>query len=70
MKTELIDALLRVRDRTEIDPAEIRAFDRVSAQYSRQPLSSFARHAPTSVVRARYKTEMGTEGCATASGRC
>jgi trigger factor len=65
MKTELIDlSPTRKEIKIEIDPAQIRsALDRVSAQYSKAANVPGFRpgHAPTSVVRARYKTEIRTE---------
>jgi trigger factor len=65
MKTELIDlSPTRKEIKIEIDPAQIRsALDRVSAQYSKAATVPGFRpgHAPTSVVRARYKTEIRTE---------
>ena len=65
MKTELIDVSpTRKEIKIEIDPAQIRsALDRVSAQYSKAATVPGFRpgHAPTSVVRARYKSEIRTE---------
>jgi trigger factor len=65
MKTELIDlSPTRKEIKIEIEPAQIRsALDRVSAQYSKAATVPGFRpgHAPTSVVRARYKTEIRTE---------
>jgi len=65
MKTELIDlSPTRKEIKIEIDPAQIKnALDRVSAQYSKGATVPGFRpgHAPTSVVRARYKTEIRTE---------
>ena len=65
MKTELIDlSPTRKEIKIEIDPAQIRsALDRVSAQYSKAATVPGFRpgHAPTSVVRARYKSEIRTE---------
>ena len=65
MKTELIDlSPTRKEIKIEIDPAQIRsALDRVSSQYSKAATVPGFRpgHAPTSVVRARYKTEIRTE---------
>ena len=65
MKTELIDlSPTRKEIKIEIDPAQIKsALDRVSAQYSKAATVPGFRpgHAPTSVVRARYKTEIRTE---------
>jgi len=65
MKTELIDlSPTRKEIKIEIDPAQIQsALDRVSAQYSKAATVPGFRpgHAPTSVVRARYKSEIRTE---------
>ena len=65
MKTELIDVSpTRKEIKIEIDPAQIRsAYDRVSAQYSKAATVPGFRpgHAPTSVVRTRYKSEIRTE---------
>jgi len=65
MKTELIDlSPTRKEIKIEIDPVQIKsALDRVSAQYSKAATVPGFRpgHAPTSVVRARYKTEIRTE---------
>ena len=65
MKTELIElSPTRKEIKIEIDPAQIRsAIDRVSAQYSKAAKVDGFRpgHAPTSVVRARYKTEIRTD---------
>src|SRR3569832_690515 len=65
MKTELIDVSpTRKEIRIEIDPAEIReAYDRVSQQYSKGASVPGFRpgHAPTSVVRTRYKSEIRSE---------
>jgi trigger factor len=65
MKTELIDlSPTRKEIKIEIDPAQIRsALDRVSAQYGKAATVPGFRpgHAPTSVVRARYKSEIRTE---------
>ena len=65
MKTELIDlSPTRKEIKIEIDPAQIRsALDRVSAQYSKAATVPGFRpgHAPTSVVRTRYKSEIRTE---------
>jgi len=62
MKTELIDVSpTRKEIRIEIDAAEIRsALDRVSKQYSKAANVPGFRpgHAPTSVVRTRYKSEI------------
>ena len=65
MKTELIDVSpTRKEIRIEIDPAEIRdAYDRISKQYSKAATVPGFRpgHAPTSVVRTRYKSEIRSE---------
>lgn len=65
MKTELIDlSPTRKEIKIEIDQAQIKsALDRVSAQYSKAATVPGFRpgHAPTSVVRARYKSEIRTE---------
>ncbi|HEY0723297.1 MAG TPA: trigger factor [Pyrinomonadaceae bacterium] len=65
MKTELIDVSpTRKEIKIEIDTAQIRsAYDRVSAQYSKAATIPGFRpgHAPTSVVRTRYKSEIRTE---------
>jgi trigger factor len=65
MKTELIDVSpTRKEIKIEIEPAQIRsAYDRVSAQYSKAATIPGFRpgHAPTSVVRTRYKSEIRTE---------
>src|ERR1041384_6148539 len=65
MKTELIDlSPTRKEIKIEIDPAQIKsALDRVSAQYSKAATVPGFRpgHAPTSVVRARYKSEIRSE---------
>src|SRR5215216_4250665 len=65
MKNELIDVSpTRKEIRIEIEPAEIRsAYDRISQQYSKAATVPGFRpgHAPTSVVRARYKSEIQTE---------
>jgi trigger factor len=65
MKTELIDVSpTRKEIRIEIDPEQIRsAFDRVSNQYSKAATIPGFRpgHAPTSVVRTRYKSEIRGE---------
>ncbi len=65
MKTELIElSPTRKEIKIEIDPAQIRsALDRVSAQYSRAAKVDGFRpgHAPTSVVRTRYKSEIRTD---------
>src|SRR5215213_1370427 len=65
MKTELIDVSpTRKEIRIEIDPAQIRdAYDRISQQYSKGANVPGFRpgHAPTSVVRTRYKSEIRSE---------
>jgi trigger factor len=65
MKTELIDVSpTRKEIRIEIEPAEIHsAYDRISQQYSKGANVPGFRpgHAPTSVVRTRYKSEIRTE---------
>lgn len=65
MKTELIDVSpTRKEIRIEIDPAQIRsAYDRISQQYSKAVTIPGFRpgHAPTSVVRTRYKSEIRGE---------
>src|SRR5262245_5164172 len=62
MKTELIDVSpTRKENKIEIEPAQVRtALDRVSQQYSKQANVPGFRpgHAPTSVVRTRYKSEI------------
>lgn len=65
MKTELIDVSpTRKEINIEIEPAEVRsAFDRISETYSKGANVPGFRpgHAPTSVVRARYKGEIRAE---------
>ena len=65
MKTELIDVSpTRKELRIEIEPAQIRsAYDRISQQYSKAANVPGFRpgHAPTSVVRTRYKSEIRSE---------
>jgi trigger factor len=65
MKTELIDVSpTRKEIKIEIDPAEIRdAYDRISREYSKAAKVPGFRpgHAPTSVVRTRYKSEIRSE---------
>jgi trigger factor len=65
MKTELIDiSQTRKEIKIEIDPAQVKsAYDRVSQQYSKAVNVPGFRpgHAPTSVVRARYKSEIRSE---------
>src|SRR6185437_4927064 len=65
MKTELIDVSpTRKEIKIEIEPAQIRsAYDRISQQYSKAANVPGFRpgHAPTSVVRTRYKSEIRIE---------
>ena len=65
MKTELIDVSPTRKEITiEIEPAQVRgAFDRVSEKFSKGANVPGFRpgHAPTSVVRARYKGEIRAE---------
>ena len=65
MKTELIDvSSIRKEINIEIEPAQVRsAFDRISEKYSKGVSVPGFRpgHAPTSVVRARYKGEIRAE---------
>src|ERR1051325_2719201 len=65
MKTELIDVSpTRKEIKIEIDPAQIRsAYDRISQEYSKAAKVPGFRpgHAPTSVVRTRYKSEIRSE---------
>jgi trigger factor len=65
MKTEIIDVSpTRKEIRIEIEPAQIRsAYDRISEQYSKGANVPGFRpgHAPTSVVRTRYKSEIRSE---------
>ena len=65
MKTELIDVSPTRKEITiEIEPAQVRsAFDRVSEKYSKGANVPGFRpgHAPTSVVRTRYKSEIRAE---------
>ena len=65
MKTELIDVSpTRKEIKIEIEPAEIRdAYDRISREYSKAAKIPGFRpgHAPTSVVRTRYKSEIRSE---------
>jgi trigger factor len=65
MKTELTDVSpTRKEIRIEIEPAHIRsAYDRISQQYSKAVNVPGFRpgHAPTSVVRTRYKSEIRSE---------
>jgi trigger factor len=62
MKTELIDVSpTRKEIKIEIDAAEVRdAYDRISREYSKAAKIPGFRpgHAPTSVVRTRYKSEI------------
>lgn len=65
MKTELIDVSSTQKEISiEIEPTEVRsAFDRISEKYSKGANVPGFRpgHAPTSVVRARYKGEIRAE---------
>jgi len=65
MKTELIDVSpTRKEINIEIEPEQVRsAYDRVSQQYSKAATVPGFRpgHAPTSVVRTRYKSEIQNE---------
>ena len=65
MKNELIDVSpTRKEIRITIEPEEIRsAYDRISQQYSKAATVPGFRpgHAPTSVVRTRYKSEIRSE---------
>ncbi len=65
MKTELIDiSPTRKEIKIEIEPEQLRsAYDRVSQQYSKAATVPGFRpgHAPTSVVRTRYKSEIQSE---------
>jgi trigger factor len=65
MKNELIDVSpTRKEIRIEIEPEEIRsAYDRISKQYSKAATVPGFRpgHAPTSVVRTRYKSEIRSD---------
>jgi trigger factor len=65
MKTELIDVTpTRKEINIEIEPEQVRsAYDRVSQQYSKAATVPGFRpgHAPTSVVRTRYKSEIQSE---------
>jgi trigger factor len=65
MKTELIHVSpTRKEIKIEIEPAQIRsAYDRISQQYSKAANVPGFRpgHAPTSVVRTRYKSEIRSE---------
>ena len=65
MKTELIDVSpTRKEIKIEIEPAQVRsAYDRITNDYSKAAKVPGFRpgHAPTSVVRTRYKSEIRTE---------
>jgi trigger factor len=65
MKTELIDVSpTRKEIKIEIDAAEVRnAYDRISREYSKAAKVPGFRpgHAPTSVVRTRYKSEIRSD---------
>src|SRR5215212_1567450 len=65
MKTELIDVSpTRKEINIEIEPEQVRsAYDRISQQYSKTANVPGFRpgHAPTSVVRTRYKSEIKSE---------
>lgn len=65
MKTELTDVSpTRKTIKIEIEPEQVRsAYDRVSQQYSKAATVPGFRpgHAPTSVVRTRYKSEIQSE---------
>src|SRR5215218_4080470 len=65
MKTELIDVSpTRKEINIEIEPEQVRsAYDRISQQYSKAATVPGFRpgHAPTSVVRTRYKSEIRSE---------
>ena len=65
MKTELIDVSpTRKQITIEIDPEQVKSeLDRVSQQYSKGATVPGFRpgHAPTSVVRTRYKSEIRSE---------
>ena len=65
MKTELIDVSpTRKEIKIEIEPAEVRStYDRISQQYSKAATVPGFRpgHAPTSVVRTKYKGEIRGE---------
>jgi len=62
MKTELVDiSPTRKEIKIEIDPEAVRsAYDRISTEYAKQAKVPGFRpgHAPTSVVRTRYKSEI------------
>jgi trigger factor len=65
MKTELTDVSPTLKQlKIEIEPQRVsEAFDRISKQYSKAATIPGFRpgHAPTSVVRTRYKSEIRTE---------
>lgn len=65
MKTEVIDVSpTRKEIKIEIEPAQVRdALNRISKEYSKAAKVPGFRpgHAPTSVVRARYKSEIRSE---------
>src|SRR6185436_3508788 len=65
MKTELVDlSPTRKEIKIEIEPAQIRtAYDRISERYAKGAnVPGFRRgHAPSSVVRTRFKSEIRTE---------
>jgi trigger factor len=65
MKTELIDVSPTLKElKIEIEPQQVReTFDRISQQYSKAATIPGFRpgHAPTSVVRTRYKSEIRSE---------
>lgn len=65
MKTELVDiSPTRKEIKIEIEPEAVRsAFDRISARYAKAATVPGFRpgHAPTSVVRTRYKSEIRGE---------
>src|SRR6185503_18974553 len=65
MKTELVDlSPTRKEIKIEIEPAQIKtAFDRISERYAKSAsVPGFRRgHAPTSVVRNRYKSEIRSD---------
>ena len=65
MKTELVDlSPTRKEIKIEIEPAQIRtAYDRISERYAKGAnVPGFRRgHAPQSVVRNRFKSEIRSE---------
>jgi trigger factor len=65
MKTELVDiSPTRKEIKIEIDPEVVRsAYDRISAEYAKAAKIPGFRpgHAPTSVVRTRYKSEIRSD---------